>query len=396
MTQDKNKIDDLLLDDETDQAIFDELEETPALTQDVQDKIDDTVDDKPTTEPVEEAIEDEPAEDPDLATTRKVNELAGLVRTYYAHASKDGDIDPLRGQGRVLALLVMKPETTQKELQFLLNMKQQSLSELLTKLEAKGFIEREKSEEDKRITTVRLTEAGAAAAPNPAEKPRISGAYDCLDDEDRAQFDKSLDVVIASLKEKLDGFEPAGHGCDDEEEGEQKRHRYGQMGRGGMGGKGHGAGGKGHGAGAAGGKGHDSVAASAKGQGTGASGGKGHGTKTTAAGKDQAKAASAGGKGRGAKAGSAGKNTSVKASAGGKGTTGKGRNANASQDMLARGLVGLASAAAGSNSLGGFATQVLKEAGGLIDSSGAIGGSGNGKGTGNRGRGGMGHGGGRH
>jgi hypothetical protein len=92
-----------------------------------------------------------------------------IHRYRTANARTHGAVgDPTRGQGRVLALLAVKPETTQRELSFLLDMRQQSLSELLAKLEEKGFVTREKSEQDGRVTVVKLTEAGAAAAPPPS------------------------------------------------------------------------------------------------------------------------------------------------------------------------------------------------------------------------------------
>lgn len=457
-------------------------------------------------EPAEtESESDEPAEDPDLALTRKINGLATLVRTYYAQGAKEGStIDPLRGQGRVLALLAMKPETTQKELQYLLDMKQQSLSELLTKLEAKGFVEKQKSTEDGRVTVVRLTEAGAAAAPNPAEKPRVTGAYDCLSDEERAQFEQSVDAVSASLKEKLGDVEVSGHGPHEhgEEEGEQKRHRYGRMGRGGRGGQGgqgsrggrggHGPGGEGHGdhdhshdhdhdgqggQGSQGSKGHgrgakghgvrteaenvelvenaeqvidgqdataESHKAVGKGRGgkatvgAGASAGAGTGAGKGRSGRTAAGSAGAGG-GGGRGAGGKGQGTGGGRGAGGgksaKGAGGKGRSSKGSSDVLSKGIAtlasaaggkalggkgsadilgkgiaGLASAAVGTSSLSGFATQVLKEAEGLVanasesnatngkGSSGTRGGSrgtGQGRGGSGGGRGGAGGGGGR-
>ena len=56
-----------------------------------------------------------------------------------------------RGQGRVLGILRMKPELSQRELTYLLNMSKQALAELLFKLEKSGYITREPSEEDKRV-----------------------------------------------------------------------------------------------------------------------------------------------------------------------------------------------------------------------------------------------------
>ena len=77
----------------------------------------------------------------EMSLTRKVIRMGMLIHRYYeAKAHRHGATgDPLRGQGRVLALLKAKPETTQRELSYLLDMRQQSLSELLSKLEEKGI-----------------------------------------------------------------------------------------------------------------------------------------------------------------------------------------------------------------------------------------------------------------
>ena len=60
-----------------------------------------------------------------------------LFRGYWGGGRSS---NPYRGQGRVLAILKMKPEISQKELTYLLNMSKQSLAELLAKLERSGYI----------------------------------------------------------------------------------------------------------------------------------------------------------------------------------------------------------------------------------------------------------------
>ena len=81
------------------------------------------------------------------------DELAGqflragkLFENYRASRCKM--LDPHRGQGRVLAILAENPEISQKKLSFLLDMRNQSLSELLAKLEKAGLITRVPSEEE--------------------------------------------------------------------------------------------------------------------------------------------------------------------------------------------------------------------------------------------------------
>ncbi|MGN0055039.1 MAG: MarR family winged helix-turn-helix transcriptional regulator [Atopobiaceae bacterium] len=141
----------------------------------------------------------------DMPLIDKVGRMSGLLHRYTKNqAEAHGRFgDPLRGQGRLLTLLKAKPETSQRELSFLLDMRQQSLSELLAKLEEKGFITREKSEEDGRVMMVKLTEAGANAAPDLEEMDPNEDVFACLTDEERQQFEASIVKVTKSLQQKL-------------------------------------------------------------------------------------------------------------------------------------------------------------------------------------------------
>lgn len=148
----------------------------------------------------------EPAATPeDMSLVEKAGRMARLMHRYIKlNTEAHGGIgDPLQGQGRVLAMLQAKPETTQKELCFLLGMRQQSLSELLSKLEEKGFVERQKSEEDGRVTLVKLTDEGKAAVPDLDELDPDEEVFGVLDAETKAAFEAAVDTVSDSLKEKL-------------------------------------------------------------------------------------------------------------------------------------------------------------------------------------------------
>lgn len=107
--------------------------------------------------------------------------------------------NPYRGQGRVLSVLKLKPETSQKELSYLLDMSKQALAELLTKLEKNGYILRQSSEDDKRVTVIRLTEEGMKCAVDMDEAAVDSfhdQVLDCLEDEELEKFDEYLGRVI--------------------------------------------------------------------------------------------------------------------------------------------------------------------------------------------------------
>lgn len=114
--------------------------------------------------------------------------------------------NPHRGQGRVLAILKLKPEISQKELTYLLNMSKQALAELLAKLEKSGYITREPSEEDRRVMTVKLTEAGMNAAGDVDDgAPEAAKILDCLNEEELAAFSDYLDRIIRRYEELFPG-----------------------------------------------------------------------------------------------------------------------------------------------------------------------------------------------
>jgi DNA-binding MarR family transcriptional regulator len=114
--------------------------------------------------------------------------------------------NPHRGQGRVLSILKLQAEISQKEIGYLLDLSKQALAELLTKLEKAGYIARSQSEKDRRSYLIKLTEAGhEAVSDKNAEKDDDNAAigFDCLNEEEQRKFSDYLARVIAELEEKL-------------------------------------------------------------------------------------------------------------------------------------------------------------------------------------------------
>lgn len=70
---------------------------------------------------------------------------------------------PAQGQALILAILAGREALSQRQLQQMLGIQPGSLSELVSKLEAKGFLTREKAE-DRRGNLLRITDAGREAA----------------------------------------------------------------------------------------------------------------------------------------------------------------------------------------------------------------------------------------
>lgn len=108
--------------------------------------------------------------------------------------------DPYRGQGRILSLLKMQPEMSQKDLSFILGIRPQSLGELLCKLEKAGYIEREISETDRRAMNIRLTEEGKKVADHMESGHKL---FSCLSDDEREQLGGYLQRIIDSIGKEL-------------------------------------------------------------------------------------------------------------------------------------------------------------------------------------------------
>lgn len=112
---------------------------------------------------------------------------------------------PHKGQGRVLSLLKLQPEITQKELGYLLDMRNQSLGELLGKLERNGYITRTPSEKDRRIMNIRLTDEGAkAAAQLDGKQEDVNQIFSCLSEEEQAVLSDYLERLIDTLEKTFE------------------------------------------------------------------------------------------------------------------------------------------------------------------------------------------------
>jgi DNA-binding MarR family transcriptional regulator len=134
--------------------------------------------------------------------------LEGLLRHYHQQRFREfGPLgNPLRGQGRVISILKLKNEISQKDLGYLLDMRNQSLMELLSRLEKSGYITRTPSEEDRRTMVVALTPSGAAAAEQTEDHHEgLAGIFACLSAEEQENFSGCLDRIIAELEKKFGG-----------------------------------------------------------------------------------------------------------------------------------------------------------------------------------------------
>ena len=158
---------------------------------------------------------------------RLFNRTGTLMHRYLRTRLRSHMHDPNRGQGRVLSILRLKPEISQKDLAYLLDMRGQSLGELLMKLERAGYITRASSEDDRRAMNINLTEAGKAAAEqtekNQAESVRL---FDCLTADEQARLTEILKKLIAAMEGEI------GAECEEPwEDARRCRHEMHQRGR---------------------------------------------------------------------------------------------------------------------------------------------------------------------
>lgn len=113
--------------------------------------------------------------------------------------------DPRRGQGRVLAILKLKPEISQKDLSYLLDMRPQSLGELLSKLEKNGFITRTPSETDRRVMNIKLTKEGTEATEQEFSFDKL---FECLSEEEQMNLSIYLGRIIETIEAQLSDEDP--------------------------------------------------------------------------------------------------------------------------------------------------------------------------------------------
>ena len=129
----------------------------------------------------------------------KVLHLNRLMRRAMFAKDPEPIMDKSQGQGRVIAILKIKPEISTRDLAFLMEIRQQSLNELLLRLERDGYVERVPSEDDRRVMMVRLTDKGGKLDQNPFDAEDIFG---CLSEEELESLDTILGKVVGSMEEK--------------------------------------------------------------------------------------------------------------------------------------------------------------------------------------------------
>jgi DNA-binding MarR family transcriptional regulator len=167
--------------------------------------------------------------DQDSKLMHNIVKLSRLLASYHFHSFRHFGpfANPMRGQGRVLSILKLQPEISQKELGYLLDMRNQSLGELLAKLERSGYITRTASEEDRRTANIKLTPEGLnAASESNSQESGIDTLLDCLNEKEKTNLDDYLQRIISKLSETMgdEDFEGRDFSGDPHEHGHHSHH----------------------------------------------------------------------------------------------------------------------------------------------------------------------------
>ena len=107
------------------------------------------------------------------------------------------------GQQRILMRLYNNGQTTQKELQDVLEISSGAMSEILQKMEDSGLILRAKNAEDKRQVDLALTPHGRESAQMVEEHyhQTLDRMFECLSAEQKDQLEETLGILTAHLEE---------------------------------------------------------------------------------------------------------------------------------------------------------------------------------------------------
>lgn len=123
----------------------------------------------------------------------ELSALLGRCGHHLYHRPSKG-----RGQGRILKILASQSEVTQKELQEALGVQPGSASEIISKLEDRGLVSRERDADDKRRVVLRITEAGRERAEASSCEEKGQDLYEALSTEEQNTLKSLLKKLLES------------------------------------------------------------------------------------------------------------------------------------------------------------------------------------------------------
>lgn len=109
------------------------------------------------------------------------------------------------GQGRIIHILSIRGSISQVELQKLLNIQPGSLSEIVGKLEAKGYLTKEKDEKDQRRMILKITAKGKKTPEEELYLKSRENLFSALDTEEQEELKKLLQKLLNQWMEESGG-----------------------------------------------------------------------------------------------------------------------------------------------------------------------------------------------
>jgi DNA-binding MarR family transcriptional regulator len=139
----------------------------------------------------------------DIELIKKFVNLNSLLDQFQKGKQRDFTHITYRGRGQNSILKILNDGNTipQSELVKQLDMRPQSASEMLKKLEKRGLITRHQSETDKRVIDLTITAQGKEMYKQSEEFTPI--ALSVLTDEEKQQFANILDKLTVEIQKKL-------------------------------------------------------------------------------------------------------------------------------------------------------------------------------------------------
>ena len=127
----------------------------------------------------------------------RTDDLETLMRRCGHHLHHNADRGQGSTQAQVLQLIAANPGLSQRQLQEQLRVQPGSVSELLSKLENKGLIARERADDDRRCVLLSLTPEGRSAAAQAGEEVKAD-LFAALSDAEKASLRGLLKKVLLS------------------------------------------------------------------------------------------------------------------------------------------------------------------------------------------------------
>ena len=139
----------------------------------------------------------------DIELIKKFVNLNSLLDQFQKGKQRDFTHITYRGRGQNSILKILNDGNTipQSELVKQLDMRPQSASEMLKKLEKRGLITRHQSETDKRVIDLTITDQGKQMYKQSEDFSPI--ALSVLTDEEKQQFADILDKLTVEIQKKL-------------------------------------------------------------------------------------------------------------------------------------------------------------------------------------------------